>query len=132
MNTSTTDDSTRNARQLPSVINTLAYLLERLDRSREAVGAEQYLSVVQHLSEELDNAPRDGALQMVLDEHPATAELYENLNYRHAGLCRSPLDISLAAELKAKEAIEHAKTGSRSSSHPASPQEKRIPPYDQA
>jgi hypothetical protein len=121
-----------NAKKLPSVINTLAYLLERLDRSSVAVGAEQYLSVVQHLSEELGNAPTDDVLQNVLDEHPATAELYENLNYRHAGLCRSPLDISLAAELKAKDVIERARTASRSASHTASPQEKRTPPHDQA
>ena len=51
MNTNATGTTAGSARQLPSVINTLAYLLERLDRSREAVGAEQYLSVVQHLSE---------------------------------------------------------------------------------
>ena len=32
----------------------LSQLLERLDRSAEPVGAEQYLSVVRHLKEEFD------------------------------------------------------------------------------
>jgi hypothetical protein len=47
----------------------------------------------------------DDDLQAVLNTFPAAAELYENLNYQHAGLCRSPLDRSLAAEVKARELI---------------------------
>jgi len=37
--------------------------------------------------------------------------VYENLNYQHAGLCRSALDASLAAELAARKAIERAMHG---------------------
>ena len=48
------------------------------------------------------------ALATLLDSHPAAAELYENVNYQYAGLCRSSLDISLAAERLAKEAIKSA------------------------
>jgi len=45
----------------------------------------------------------------VLEAFPAAAQLYENLNYQHAGLCRSPMDASLAAELAARAAIDGAR-----------------------
>ena len=93
----------------PSLVLTLARLLERLERSAEPVGAEQYRSVVLHLVQELDAASTDPALPAVLDSHPATAELYENLNYAHAGLCRSGLEASLNAELRAKDVIDKAR-----------------------
>ena len=91
-----------------SVAFMLAQLLERLERSAVPVGAEQYRSVVTHLRDEfeqVEGAPRFSAL---LDAHPAAAELYENLHYAHAGLCRSPLEASLNAELRAREAIDRA------------------------
>ncbi len=92
-----------------SVALTLAHVLEQLERSPGPIGAEQYRSVVQHLSDELAKLQLDGGLQAVLETHPAAAELYENLNYRHAGLCRSPLDRALGAELQAREVIDKAR-----------------------
>jgi len=89
----------------------LSQLLERLDRSTEPVGAEQYLSVVRHLQEEFDELGAQDSLSELLDAYPSAAELYENLNYRHAGLCRSPLERSLDAELRARQAIERARLG---------------------
>ena len=86
----------------------LARMLERLDRSAVAVDPQQYRGVVEHLSELLRTLPHDAALEAVLDASPATAELYENLNYQHAGLCRSPLDRALSAEVAARQAIEAA------------------------
>jgi hypothetical protein len=94
-----------------TVVLTLAHVLQRLEGSSVPVGADQYRSVVRRLSEELAKVPVDAALQAVLDTHPAAAELYENLNYGHAGLCRSPLEFSLQAELRAKEAIGRASRG---------------------
>lgn len=91
------------------VVLTLAHVLQKLESSTVPVGADQYRSVVNHLSEELGMLKVDADLQAVLNAYPAAAELYENLNYSHAGLCRSPLDLSLAAEMKAREAIDHAK-----------------------
>jgi hypothetical protein len=41
----------------------------------------------------------------MLDVHPGVAELYENLHYAHAGLCRHPLDSSLSAEQSAQRLI---------------------------
>jgi hypothetical protein len=89
----------------------LSQLLERLDRSAEPVGAEQYLSVVRHLKEEFDELGTEHALSALLDAYPSAAELYENLNYQHAGLCRSPLELSLDAELRARQVIERARLG---------------------
>ena len=91
-----------------TVIHTLAGLLERLERSVVPVGPEQYRSVVSHLADEFALAQPDVRLRALLDTHAAASELYENLNYRHAGLCRSPLDASLSAELKARGAIARA------------------------
>ena len=91
-----------------TVIHTLAELLERLEHSRVPVGAAQYQSVVSHLVDEFAVVEPDVRLRALLDTHPAAAELYENLNYRHAGLCRSPLDASLSAELGARDAIARA------------------------
>lgn len=92
-----------------AVTRTLAALLERLENSRVGVGADQYRSVVMHLVDELAVVEPNPSLQALLDAHPAAAQVYENLNYRHAGLCRSPLDLSLAAELQARLVIDKAR-----------------------
>jgi len=94
-------------RMLPerlSVAFTLAHLLQKLDVS-QTTAPDQYRSVVSRLSEELGRLPMDDDLQAVLNTFPAAAELYENLNYQHAGLCRSPLERALAAEVKTREVI---------------------------
>ena len=91
-----------------TVTHVLAELLERLERSAEPIGAEQYRSVVLHLINELGDVEPGTALGALLDIHPAAAELYENVNYQYAGLCRSALDTSLAAERQAKEALQRA------------------------
>jgi hypothetical protein len=87
----------------------LSQLLERLDRSAEPVGAEQYRSVVRHLKDEFDELGSEGALSALLDAFPSAAELYENLNYQHAGLCRSPLELSLASEQQALALIQRVR-----------------------
>lgn len=87
----------------------LARMLERLDRSAVPVDPQQYRAVVEHLGEVLRSVPHDAALEAVLQASPATAELYENLQYQHAGLCRSPLEASLEAELAARAAIQRAR-----------------------
>jgi hypothetical protein len=87
----------------------LARMLERLDRSEVAVDAQQYRGVVERLTETLRTAPFDETLEAVLDASPATAQLYENLQYQHAGLCRSPLEAALNAELDARAVIDAAR-----------------------
>ena len=101
-----------------TVTHVLAELLERLERSVVPVGAEQYRSVVQHLVSELGEVEPGMALGALLDSHPAAAELYENVNYQHAGLCRSALDASLAAEQQAKEVLDRAMRRAMDRSNP--------------
>lgn len=91
-----------------TVTYVLAELLERLERSRVPVDGSQYRAVVAHLMDELAVVAPEAGLRALLDNHPAAAELYENINYLHAGLCRSELDASLAAEQQAKHAITRA------------------------
>ncbi|HEY1103917.1 MAG TPA: hypothetical protein VGE70_10910 [Burkholderiaceae bacterium] len=92
-----------------TVTHVLAQLMERLDHSAVPVDAHQYRSVAARLADALRAAPPGAALSALLETHPAAAELYENLNYQHAGLCRSPLDRSLAAETGARELISKAR-----------------------
>lgn len=89
----------------PDVLLTLAHLLARLDRSTTPVDADQYRMVAARLAAALEAAPADAQLQAVLSALPSAAELYENLNYRYAGLCRSPLQAALNAELAATELL---------------------------
>lgn len=91
-----------------TVAYVLAELLERLEHSQVPVGAEQYRSVVQHLISELGHVEPEAALGALLDSHPAAAELYENVNYQFARLCRSALEASLASEQQAKEVLDRA------------------------
>lgn len=94
---------------VPKNLFMLARMLERLDRSGVAVDPQQYRGVVEHLAEELRGVANDAALEAVLEASPATAELYENLQYQYAGLCRSPLEPALNAELAARAAIAAAR-----------------------
>lgn len=85
----------------------VAQLLERLEHGGHP-DAGQYRLVAERLGQELSRIADIEALNAVLEAHPAAAEVYENMNYQHAGLSRSRLDASVAAELKAREAIARA------------------------
>jgi len=87
----------------------LARVLDRLERSSRPVDAGQYRTLAARVAAELEATPHDAGLDAVLDAFPAVAELYENLQYAHAGLCRSALDASAAAEMAARAAIEAAR-----------------------
>lgn len=116
MNAAKTPSATSHARARLAVACMLAQLLERLERSAVPVGAEQYRSVVSHLRIELAGLPADAHLSALLDAFPATAELYENLNYGHAGLCRSPLEAATRGELEAQRVIGQARRAKRADS----------------
>lgn len=97
--------------RLPAELQALAamaLLLERLENRPRGASAEQYREVVRQLERLLLEAEPGPALDALLERLPATAELYENLRYAHAGLCRSPLAEALEAELAATSAIEAA------------------------
>lgn len=88
---------------------TLAALLERLDREAGNASAGQYQDVAARVRQLLEDAEPDEHLDRLLQHAPATAELYENLNYARAGLCRSPLGQATEAELQALKAIARAR-----------------------
>jgi hypothetical protein len=93
----------------PPVVVTLAHLLERLEHSPEPVDPAQYRSVVLHLVQEFESVKPGKTLDAVLDSYPSAAELYENLRYQHAGLCRSALEFSMSAEMQARDVIDKAR-----------------------
>ena len=65
--------------------------------------------MVRRLGEEIESLGSADGLSAVLDAHPAAAQLYENMHYQHAGLCRSPLERALDAELQARAFIDRAR-----------------------
>jgi len=87
---------------------TLVQVLRKLEHSRVPVDAEQYRTVVAHITAELQNHAQDAGLEALLAAAPELAELYENIQYAHAGLCRSPLDAGVRAEQQARDAISAA------------------------
>jgi hypothetical protein len=93
-----------------TVVFMLSRLLQRMEAA-SAVDAQQYRSVVDHLAAEFEKLPLDQRLDALLKAHPAAAEVYENVNYRHAGLCRSPLQASLNGELLAAQVLARASAG---------------------
>lgn len=107
MNTSPATHLTLPARLVS--LAAMAGLLERLDRQRSTATAEQYRSVARQVSTLLAQAEPDEHLHALLNEAPASAELYENLRYDVAGLVRAPLEWALNAELAATAAIQKAR-----------------------
>lgn len=84
----------------------LAQLLQALDGQGAAADAHQYRLLVQKIAAELQAQQGHEALPALLDHFPASAEIYENLQYAHAGLCRAPLALSLDSELAARGLLE--------------------------
>ena len=103
-----THTSTPPSQRLPSrlaSLATLAALLERLEQQPSSASADQYRQVAQQIAALLANAEPDPFLDALLAAAPASAQIYENLRYENAGLCREPLEKSLNAELAARELI---------------------------
>ena len=92
-----------------SIVETLAYALERVERGFSSVSPLQYQQLTARLGEALRTAGPGVSLQPLLDAFPATAELYENVNYERAGLCRSPLQASSDAEVMARTVLARAR-----------------------
>ena len=86
----------------------LARLLERVETSGRAFGADQYRALVRQLGVALSQEMPDEALQAVLGAHPAAAEVYENLHYAESGLSRSSLERSVSSEMLASQVLARA------------------------
>lgn len=87
-----------------------ALLLERLDRMPRAASAAQYRSVAQRASTLLEQAQPGPVLNQLLQAFPSLAELWENRHYGTSGLCRSPLEPALKAELATAALLEKLRT----------------------
>ncbi len=86
----------------------LARLLERVETSGRAFGADQYRALVRQLGVALSQEMPDDALHAVLGAHPAAAEVYENLHYAESGLSRSSLERSVSSEMLASQILARA------------------------
>jgi hypothetical protein len=84
----------------------LARLLERVEASPKAVGADPYRALVLQIKAALAAPVPSAPLQAILRAHPATAEIYENMNYETSGLSRSPLERSVATEMLATRLLD--------------------------
>ena len=87
----------------------LAQLLQALEGQGRAADPHQYQLLVQKLGAELREHQGHELLASLLDHFPAAAEVYENLQYAHAGLVRAPLEVSLSSELAARELLGRLK-----------------------
>jgi hypothetical protein len=91
----------------------LARLLERVEASPVAIGPGQYRSLVRRIQAALQEPLPGAALQAILNAHPATAEIYENLHYDTSGLSRSSLERSVASEMLATQLIHRIAAAAR-------------------
>ena len=83
----------------------LARLLERVEASPTPVGADPYRALVGQIKAMLAAPLPAPPLAAILKAHPATGEIYENMNYEISGLSRSPLERSVATEMLATQLL---------------------------
>lgn len=76
-----------------------AALLQRLEQGLGPATAAQFQALAAQLQRQLADTPVDAELDKLLATFPALSDLYENLRYGQAGLCRHPLEASLNGEL---------------------------------
>lgn len=88
-----------------------AQLLQSLEGQGRAANPHQYQLLVQKLTAELSEQQGHEALPGLLDHFPAAGEVYENLQYAHAGLVRAPLEVSLTSELATRELLGRVSRG---------------------
>jgi|SRR5450755_399060 hypothetical protein len=86
----------------------LARLLDRVEASARSIGADSYQALIGQLKAALLAELPEPALEAILNAHPATAEVYENLHYAQSGLSRHSLERSVATEMLASQAIRKA------------------------
>jgi len=89
----------------------LAGLLESVERGFHRADPDGYRRLADRLRSELMSVTPDADLRQLLAASPATAEIYENLNYGHAGLCLHPVDAAVRAEQAATELISRVRSG---------------------
>ena len=91
----------------------LAWLLERIESGGQRPDPAQYRLLVRRIAEQLEQLTMQPQLGAVLDRFPATADLYENLRYEWAGLCRAPLARSVGSERQARQVLQRVARAAR-------------------
>ncbi len=104
-----TADNSQARADFEAAVN-LASLFQRVEGSLQGVSPEQYQKLAQQLGTVLQALRTDERLHQLLNRFPAASDVYENGRYQLAGLCRSPLEQSLAGEAAARAAIDKART----------------------
>jgi len=123
-----TTPSVTSARSRLETLIAYARILERVERSPQPVDADQYQLLVQRLKTLLATDLPPDALHAILSAHPATAELYENLTYGHAGLTGASLDRSVATEQATRSLLARLSAGAPADRTNANGAARRPPP----
>lgn len=93
------------ANRLETLIE-LSVCLDAMERHPERTSADQYQAVVHLLKSALAAGLPEYAVQPVLDAHPATAEIHENMGYARWGLSRAPLHLSIGSAIVTMDLLE--------------------------
>jgi len=91
----------------------LAELLECVESGTAQASASGYRLLVQRLQVGLSQDLPTDALLSLLNQYPATSEVFENMHYEHSGLFRAPLDRSVSSELMARQILARVSRASR-------------------
>lgn len=102
-------NDTRNPDPTVRLLAGYGAMLERLERRTGPVDPGQYRLLVERIGAALRGVRPGPDLDALLQASPGIAEIYENLNYRHAGLCLRPLDKAMAAETLACHLIARSR-----------------------
>jgi hypothetical protein len=94
-------------------IAALAELLECVESGTAQASADGYRLLVQRLQVGLSQDLPADILLSLLDQYPATSQVFENMHYQHSGLFRAPLDRSVSSELLARQILARVSRASR-------------------
>jgi len=91
----------------------LAELLECVENGTAQASADGYRLLVRRLQVGLSQDFPADALLSLLNQYPATSQVFENMHYEHSGLSRAPLDRSVSSELTARQILARVSRASR-------------------
>jgi hypothetical protein len=91
----------------------LADLLECVENGTAQASADGYRLLVQRLQVGLSQDLPPDVLLRLLNQYPASSEVFENMHYEHSQLSRAPLDRSVSSELMARQILARVSRASR-------------------
>ena len=95
----------------PSMNNVQAFIdfsirLDEMEATRGEVCAVEYQYVVAQIKRSLSMGLPSYVVQPVIDAHPATAQIDENLVYARSGLASAPLQMAIGSAIVTIELLE--------------------------